>query len=146
MGQVTVHVTLSNARELVMARLGHLAPETVYTCEVEARVDTGTLRSVVPPADCCSSTDSSSGFSAAPAGSSLTAHSGFPAEAPRPAHSRRGASRVGVASNTAPYLAPPRGERQVETAQGRALGVSGQQIESFLCRWIGLSIFEVKNP
>jgi len=50
MGQVTVHVTLSNARELVMARLGHLAPEAVHTCEVEALVDTGTLRSVVPPA------------------------------------------------------------------------------------------------
>ena len=50
MGQVTVRVTLSNARELVMARLGHLAPEAVHTCEVEARVDTGTRRSVVPPA------------------------------------------------------------------------------------------------
>jgi predicted aspartyl protease len=50
MGQVTVRVTLTNARELVMARLGHLEPEAVHTCEVEARVDTGTLRSVVPPA------------------------------------------------------------------------------------------------
>jgi predicted aspartyl protease len=50
MAQVPAPVTLSNARELVMARLGHLAPETVHTCEVEARVDTGTLRSVVPPA------------------------------------------------------------------------------------------------
>ena len=50
MGQVTVHVTLTNARELVMVRLGHLEPEAVHTCEVEALVDTGTLRSVVPPA------------------------------------------------------------------------------------------------
>ena len=50
MGQVTVRVILTNARELVMARLGHLAPEAVHTCEVEALVDTGTLRSVVPPA------------------------------------------------------------------------------------------------
>jgi len=46
MGQVTVHVTLTNARELVMSRLGHLAPEAVHTCQVEARVDTGTMRSV----------------------------------------------------------------------------------------------------
>jgi hypothetical protein len=36
MGQATVRVTLSNACELVMARLGHLAPEAVHTCEVEA--------------------------------------------------------------------------------------------------------------
>ena len=50
MGQVTVRVTLTNAREFVMVRLGHLAPEAVHTCAVEARVDTGTLRSVVPPA------------------------------------------------------------------------------------------------
>jgi hypothetical protein len=50
MDQVTVHVTLANARELVMARLGHLAPEAVHTCKVKALVDTGTLRSVVPPA------------------------------------------------------------------------------------------------
>ena len=50
MGQVTVRVTLTNAREFVMARLGHLEPEAMHTCEVEALVDTGTLRSVVPPA------------------------------------------------------------------------------------------------
>ena len=64
MGQVTVRVTLTNARELVMARLGHLAPEAVHACEVEALADTGTLRSVVPPANGCSGTDSSSGFPA----------------------------------------------------------------------------------
>jgi clan AA aspartic protease len=50
MGQVKVQVTLANARELVISRLGHLAPEAVHTCEVEALIDTGTLRSVVPPA------------------------------------------------------------------------------------------------
>jgi predicted aspartyl protease len=50
MGQVTMRVTLTNARERVMARLGHLAPERVHTAEVEALIDTGTLRSVVPPA------------------------------------------------------------------------------------------------
>ena len=99
------------------------------------------VRSVVLPADRCSGTDSSSGFSAALAGSSLPAHSGLPAGAPRPAHSRRGASRIGVATDTAPYLAPPRGEWQVDTARGWALGVSGQQNVSFLCRWIELFIF-----
>lgn len=50
MGQVTVRVTLTNARERVMARLGHLAPEAVHTVEVDALIDTGTLRSVLPPA------------------------------------------------------------------------------------------------
>jgi clan AA aspartic protease len=50
MGQVTMRVTLTNARERVMARLGHLAPAAVHTTEVEALIDTGTMRSVVPPA------------------------------------------------------------------------------------------------
>lgn len=50
MGQLIIAVTLSNSREVVMARLGHLAPEAVHTCEVEALIDTGTLRSVMPPA------------------------------------------------------------------------------------------------
>jgi predicted aspartyl protease len=50
MGQVKAQVTLINARELVMSRLGHLAPESVHTCEVEALIDTGTMRSVLPPA------------------------------------------------------------------------------------------------
>jgi predicted aspartyl protease len=44
-----MRVTLTNARERVMARLGHLAPEAVHTTEVEAVIDTGTMRSVVPP-------------------------------------------------------------------------------------------------
>jgi clan AA aspartic protease len=50
MGQVKLPVTLRNTRDVVMARLGHLAPELVHTIEVEALIDTGTLRSVVPPA------------------------------------------------------------------------------------------------
>lgn len=50
MGQVTMRVTLTNARERVMARLGHLAPEAVHTVGVDALIDTGTLRSVLPPA------------------------------------------------------------------------------------------------
>jgi predicted aspartyl protease len=50
MGQVTMRVTLTNARERVMARLGHLASEAVHTIDIEALIDTGTLRSVVPPA------------------------------------------------------------------------------------------------
>lgn len=50
MGQVKLTVTLRNAREVVLARLGHLPGEQVHTLEVEALVDTGTLRSAVPPA------------------------------------------------------------------------------------------------
>jgi hypothetical protein len=45
-----MRVTLTNARERVMARLGHLAPEAVHTTAVEALIDTGTMRSVLPPA------------------------------------------------------------------------------------------------
>jgi predicted aspartyl protease len=50
MGQVTMAVTLRNAREVVMARLGHLSPESVHTYETVALIDTGTMRSVLPPA------------------------------------------------------------------------------------------------
>jgi len=50
MGQVPVHVTLSNARELVMARLGHLAPEAVHAYEVEAVLDTEHFHCLVPDA------------------------------------------------------------------------------------------------
>jgi len=50
MGQVKLPVTLRNTRDVVMARLGRLAPEQVHTLQVEALIDTGTLRSVVPPA------------------------------------------------------------------------------------------------
>ena len=50
MGQITIAVTLCNAREVVMARLGHLSPERVHTYETAALIDTGTMRSVLPPA------------------------------------------------------------------------------------------------
>ena len=50
MGQVKMQVTLRNAREEVMARLGHLPTDQVHTTTVEALIDTGTLRSVLPPA------------------------------------------------------------------------------------------------
>jgi clan AA aspartic protease len=49
MGQVKHAVTLRNTREVVMARLGHLPAEQVHTVTVEALIDTGTLRSVLPP-------------------------------------------------------------------------------------------------
>ena len=50
MGQVTALVTLRNAREVVLARLGHLAPERIHTYTAEALIDTGTLRAVLLPA------------------------------------------------------------------------------------------------
>jgi clan AA aspartic protease len=46
MGQVKV--TLRNAREVVMARLGHLASEHVRTYTTEALIDTGATRLTVP--------------------------------------------------------------------------------------------------
>lgn len=49
MGQLHVPVTLHNARELVMARLGHLDTAQVHTLETEALVDTGAMHLVVPP-------------------------------------------------------------------------------------------------
>ena len=50
MGQLHVPVTLHNARELVLARLGHLDPAQVHTLETEALVDTGAMHLVVPDA------------------------------------------------------------------------------------------------
>jgi hypothetical protein len=50
LGQVTVHLTLTNARELVTSHLGNLAPEAVHTGEVEALIDTEHTPSVVPEA------------------------------------------------------------------------------------------------
>ena len=49
MGQVHVSVTLTNARETVMAQLGQLSPDAVHTYQGEALVDTGATRSVLPP-------------------------------------------------------------------------------------------------
>jgi clan AA aspartic protease len=48
MGQVKIQVTLRNAREVVMARLGHLAAEHVRTYTTEALIDTGATRLTVP--------------------------------------------------------------------------------------------------
>jgi clan AA aspartic protease len=47
-GQLHVQVTLSNMRELVLARLSHLTPAHVHTVETEALVDTGAMHLVVP--------------------------------------------------------------------------------------------------
>jgi len=48
MGQVKTQVTLRNAREVVRARLGHLASEQVHSYTVEALVDTGATRLTIP--------------------------------------------------------------------------------------------------
>ena len=49
MGQVKVQVRLTNAREAVLAQLGHLKAEQVHHCDTEALIDTGAVRSVLPP-------------------------------------------------------------------------------------------------
>ena len=49
MGQVTARVILRNARDVVMAQLGHLADEQVHTYEAEALIDTGATRATLPP-------------------------------------------------------------------------------------------------
>ena len=50
MGQVHVQVVLTNHRETVMAHLRHILTSEVHRIEVEALVDTGAMRSVLPPA------------------------------------------------------------------------------------------------
>ena len=50
MGQVHTQVILTNYREAIMARLGHLPPSEVHRIEVEALIDTGATRSVLPSA------------------------------------------------------------------------------------------------
>jgi clan AA aspartic protease len=49
MGQVKMEITLRNAREVVMARLGHLPPAQIHTYTTQALIDTGATRSVLPP-------------------------------------------------------------------------------------------------
>jgi clan AA aspartic protease len=49
MGQVHVQVILTNHREEVMARLGQLSPGQVHHYETEALIDTGAVRSTIPP-------------------------------------------------------------------------------------------------
>ena len=50
MGQVHVQVNLTNYREAVLARLGQLDASQVHRYETEALIDTGAVRSVLPPA------------------------------------------------------------------------------------------------
>lgn len=49
MGEIRIKVRLTNASDEALARRGQLAAESVRTAEVEAMVDTGAVRSVVPP-------------------------------------------------------------------------------------------------
>ena len=49
MGQVKIEITLRNARDVVMARLGHLPPAQVHTYTTQGLIDTGATRSVLPP-------------------------------------------------------------------------------------------------
>jgi hypothetical protein len=49
MGQVHVHVTLTNYREAIMARLGQFDASRIHRYETEALIDTGAIRSVLPP-------------------------------------------------------------------------------------------------
>ena len=49
MGQVQVPVTLTNYREALLGRLGQLPASQVHRLEVEALIDTGAIRSVLPP-------------------------------------------------------------------------------------------------
>jgi predicted aspartyl protease len=50
MGQIYLPVILRNTRDVVLARLGHLPADQVHTASAQALIDTGTLRSVLPPA------------------------------------------------------------------------------------------------
>lgn len=49
MGQVKIDLTIRNARDVVMARLGHLPLEQIHTYTTQALIDTGATRSVLPP-------------------------------------------------------------------------------------------------
>ena len=51
MGHVKVQVRLTNAREAVMAQLGHLQAAQVHHADTEALMDTGAVRAVLPPLD-----------------------------------------------------------------------------------------------
>ena len=48
MGEVHVRVRISNAADTLMVAQGTLAPEAVRFCEVDAIVDTGATKSVIP--------------------------------------------------------------------------------------------------
>jgi predicted aspartyl protease len=48
-GQGKIEITLRNARDVVMARLGHLPPAQVHTYITQGLIDTEATRSVLPP-------------------------------------------------------------------------------------------------
>ena len=48
MGEVRVKVKLTNGSDQMLAETGSLARAKVRSCEVEAMVDTGAVRSVIP--------------------------------------------------------------------------------------------------
>jgi len=49
MGEIRVKVKLTNALDEALARRGQLTPQQVRSSEVDALIDTGVVRSVVPP-------------------------------------------------------------------------------------------------
>jgi clan AA aspartic protease len=49
MGEVRVKARLTNAFDESLARRAMLEPEQIRTCEVDALVDTGAVRTVLPP-------------------------------------------------------------------------------------------------
>jgi clan AA aspartic protease len=49
MGQVKIRIILRNARDVVMAHLGHLPPDQVHTYKADALIDTGATRATLPP-------------------------------------------------------------------------------------------------
>ncbi len=48
MGQIRVRVRLTNAVDEALAHRGDLAAEKVRSCEADAMIDTGAIRSVLP--------------------------------------------------------------------------------------------------
>src|SRR5438093_1600598 len=48
MGEVYTRVRLTNALDQELVRRGVLEPDNVHTCEVDALVDTGATRSIIP--------------------------------------------------------------------------------------------------
>ena len=49
MGEIRIKVRLTNAVDEALARRGQMSPEQVRSAEFDALVDTGAVRSVVPP-------------------------------------------------------------------------------------------------
>src|SRR5262245_6139923 len=49
MGEVRTNVTLTNAADQVLARRGMISPDNIHTYRADALVDTGAVRTVLPP-------------------------------------------------------------------------------------------------